>query len=157
MLLHLRQLFARLQDILQVGLDNIHDPAIRTQLLVGIRWTVEATKKASLLTRPGSREELEAVQAVLDSFFNYIVLFSQVDQESYLRDGEDEFHDGEKWVNRLQTLVVPRDKGAALYFQFKLHDMAATLHKQRRDVPRMLVELEKAANVWMRMHQVRPD
>jgi len=58
-------------------------------------------------------------------------------------------------VHRLQVLVAPSDVGAALYFHFKLHDMVATLHKQRRDVPRMLAALEDAADVWMKMHQYK--
>lgn len=149
------QLFRGLQDLLQEGLDRLlQDPAAPRLLLFCARWTLAACRRAAEQAAPGSRAELEAVQGALDAFYNYIVLFNQVDLPAYLEQGESEFAGAAGAVARLQQLVAPQDRGAAMYFRFKLEEMRATLHKQRGDVSRMLGAFEDAAEVWMQMHQV---
>ena len=148
------QLFADLQDVLQVGLDNIKDTKIRFSLLHAVNWTYSAMKNTAHHSTTGSSEELESVQGILDVFFNYVILYNQVDPVSYLLNGEAEFSAAEHWVQKLLSLVAPSQYGSALYFKFKFHEMVAMLHKQRKNTPHMLKSFENAAIVWNEMHKV---
>ena len=158
------QLLASLQDVLQVGLDSEgsplrYDQAARAELLFGMRWTYLYMQKTATAAQAqaragGTLHELEAVQGVLDAFFNYVVLWQQVDRDAYLQEGQAQFVEARAWVDRLLALVAPGDRGAALYFEYKLHEMRAMLHRQREDVPRMLAAFEDTVAVWNRMHEV---
>lgn len=157
------QRFYSLQDLLQEGVDStpLRSPEVRRGLLRAMRWVYSATMMAAAPTLSSSSSSssdsspLEAVQAVLDSFFNYIVLFQQLDRQEFLQSGVAEFEFAAIWVERLMGLVGEGERGAALYYSFKILEMKAMLHKQRGEVMMLLETSALAVDVWKEMHQVR--